>query len=487
MIAVGPVFDFKKDVIMKDELWRLGAVELSEGIRSRQFSSRAVVEAHLKRIDDVNSALNAVTVRLDEQALSDADAADWAQATGQHLGALHGVPITVKENIDLKGSNTTHCVTALQGARASDDAPQIAALRSAGAIPIGRTNMPEFGVRWHTDNALRGATKNPWGADRTPGGSSGGEAAAIAAGMSPLGIGNDYAGSIRWPSQCCGITGLKPSYGRIASANMAMAAAAPPLSVQMFAVQGPLARQVKDLRLALALMSGPSGSDPDWVPAPLIGPEIERPIRVAMVLDDAGPDLEPQVAKGIHRAAEALVDAGYRIEECTPPSLNRAAELFFQSIFRYGIHKKSQGLMRAAASSGYGASMDAHWDAYMAAGGAPSNDPMLDRFAIAQAWCEWMVDYPLILAPITTRRPLDAGFDLRGGEDAMVWMRSLRMVVVANFLGLPSVATPVGESEGLPQGVQLIGTRFREDLCLDAAEAIEQRLGRLTPVDPRPN
>jgi len=469
---------------MEKELWRMGAVELGDRIRRGQISSRDVVESHLARIDAVNPSVNAITVRLDEQALSSADAADQAQAAGQKLGPFHGIPFTVKENVDLAGSNTTHGVVALKDELASADAPQVSQLRAAGAIPIARTNMPEFGVRWHTDNSLYGATKNPWNPQITPGGSSGGEAAAIASGMSPLGVGNDYAGSIRWPSQCCGIAGLKPTPGRIAFANMSPRAAAPPLSIQMFAVQGPMARHVSDLRLALASMSGPAACDPGWVPAPLVGPEIPGPIRIAMVLEAAGPDLQPSVAQGVRKAAEALTDAGYIVEECTPPSIERAAELFFQAIFQYGIPEKGREIMRAIASEGYGASMDAHWDAYMESGGTPSDDPMIERFAIARAWNEWMESWPLILAPVSTRKPLSADFDHHGGSEASTWMRSLRMVVTPNILGLPSVAVPVGQSEGLPQGVQIIGPRFREDLCLDAAEAVESRLGALTPIDP---
>jgi amidase len=242
---------------------------------------------------------------------------------------------------------------------------------------------------------------------------------------------------------------------------------------------------VQDLRAALAIMSASGACDPTWVPAPLVGPTTERPIRVSMVLEGAGPDLETPIADAVRRAGDALADAGYVVEESTPPSLERAAELYFQAIFRYGISEKGREAMRAIASPEYGTSMDAHWDAYMEAGGEPSHDPMADRFAIASAWNEWMVQRPLILAPVTTRQPLDAGFDQRAGEDARAWMRSLRMVVVANFLGLPSVAVPVGQNAGLPQGVQLIGSRFREDLCLDAAEAIERRLDSLTPIDPR--
>jgi amidase len=193
------------------ELWRMSATELAEAIRSRQASGREVVEAHLRRIEEVNPAVNAVTVVLREQALEAAEAADRAVASGRDLPPLHGMPFTVKENFDVVGSATTVGLKALAGAYPPVDAPVVVRMRAAGAIPIARTNCPAVTVRWHTDNELWGATINPWDRSRTPGASSGGEAAAIATGMSPLGLGNDGLGSLRWPAQCCGITALKPT------------------------------------------------------------------------------------------------------------------------------------------------------------------------------------------------------------------------------------------------------------------------------------
>src|SRR5262249_2037419 len=204
---------------MQNELWRLGIVELAKAIREKQISSREVIQAHLDRINTVNSRLNAVTVVLDEEALRAAEAADQALARGAVPGLLHGVPMTVKENIDLSGSPTTQGVVALKEALPPAESPHVTHLKRAGAIPIGRPNFPEFGLRWYTDNALRGATKNPWDATRTPGGSSGGDAVALATGMTPLGLGNDYGGSLRYPSQCCGTAAIRPTFGRVAWAS----------------------------------------------------------------------------------------------------------------------------------------------------------------------------------------------------------------------------------------------------------------------------
>ena len=194
-------------------------MELAAAIRGRVVSSREVVEAHLARIDAVNPALNAVVRRLDDEALAAADAADKALADGVDVGPLHGVPCTVKENIDLAGTPTTQAITALADAVARSDAPVVERMRGAGAIPIGRTNLPDLGLRLHTDSSLHGLTRNPWNPTVTAGGSSGGEASALASGMSPIGLGNDIGGSLRNPAHCCGIASIKPTTGVVPHAT----------------------------------------------------------------------------------------------------------------------------------------------------------------------------------------------------------------------------------------------------------------------------
>jgi len=200
-------------------LWCMSALELAAAIRSRQVSSREVVEAHLQRIEQVNPAINAVTVVLTEEAMQAAEAADEAAVHGAELRRLHGVPFTIKANIDLAGTPTTAGLKALAAAYPAEDAPAVARMRAAGAIPLGRTNCPTLAVRWHTDSELWGPIVNPWDSAVTPGASSGGEAAALATGMSPIGLGNDGLGSLRWPAQCCGVSTLKPTLGRIPHAT----------------------------------------------------------------------------------------------------------------------------------------------------------------------------------------------------------------------------------------------------------------------------
>jgi amidase len=248
------------------ELWRKSAVELAEMIRGREVSSREVVQAHLDRVDAVNPQLNAVVRLLPDQALAAADAADLTVADGTGIGPLHRVPFTVKENIDLAGTPTTQAVPALAEAVAPVDAPQVERLRAAGAIPFGRTNLPDFGLRVHIDSALHGLTRNPWNPQRSAGGSSGGEAAALATGMTPLGLGNDLGGSLRNPAHCCGVASIKPSTGAVPGATV-IPPEDLPISFQLMAVEGVMARRIADVRAGFTAVAGQHPRDPLSVPA----------------------------------------------------------------------------------------------------------------------------------------------------------------------------------------------------------------------------
>lgn len=463
------------------ELWRMSAVELAGAIRYRTASSREVVEAHLRRIETVNRSINAVVVVLGEQALEAADTADRQVVVGGDLQPLHGVPFTVKENIDLAGTPTTWGARALADVYPTRDAPVVERLRSAGAIPIGRTNMPAFAVRWHCDSELRGPTVNPWDRSRTPGGSSGGDAVALATGMTPLGLGNDTLGSLRVPAQFCGVGALKPTLGRIPHATTAGLADGP-LSNQLMGVQGPMARRVSDLRIALAAVAGPTWRDPWSVPAPLRGPEPAKPIRVALVVDPGGDGTAKQVQDGIRKAAAALDDSGYIVEEIEPPSIAAAAKLAVDMLCSD---------LRVAWSI-ITPPMPAETKQFLSAmlQVAGESDPLaavmtfMTRQSLLRSWGEFQETYPLIVGPVYTDVPFEAGTDLDEGRVAET-IHGMRMTLTANALGLPAVAVPVGIGDGLPQVVQIIAPRYREDLCLDAAQAIEDRVGILTPIEPR--
>lgn len=232
------------------ELWRMSATELAEVIRFRQVSSQEVIEAHLERIEAVNGSINAVVIVMAEQALKAAKTADRAVAAGADLGPFHGAPFTVKENIDVAGTPTTQGCKALADAYPRRDAPVAERLKATGGIPIGRTNLPSGAIRWHCESELWGTTANPWNSSRSPGAPSAGEAAAIATGMSPLGLGNDGLGSLRHPAQCCGVSALKPTLGRIPHASTVEPTDIATIGIQLTQVNGPLARRVADLRRA---------------------------------------------------------------------------------------------------------------------------------------------------------------------------------------------------------------------------------------------
>ncbi|MHB8578028.1 MAG: amidase [Dehalococcoidia bacterium] len=465
------------------ELWRLGATELAAMARAREVSVREIVQAHLDRIAAVNPRVNAVTVVLAESALAAADAADQAFAAGGPVGPLYGVPMTVKENIDLAGSATSHGVARFAEAAPRVDAPFVAKLRAAGAIPIGRTNLPDFAMRAHTENDLRGATKNPWDSARTPAGSSGGDAAALATGMTPLGIGNDIGGSLRNPSHACGTSALKPGLGRIAT-HYSLAHQDGFLGTQLFAVQGPMARRVGDLRLAFAVMCGADPRDPWSAPASLRAEQPEQPLRVAVVTDPAGQGVHPDVAAGVQRAAAALRAAGYATEATEPPAVADAARLWARIVLTE-MQLGMWPIMQRFASAGAVRFIE-YW-----AEAAPAFDlagyaaAWAQRNALGREWALFQVRYPLILGPVQTIPPFLVGYDIAGPDEAAAVLRSFRLTSVANLLGLPAAALPAGVANGLPQGVQLIGPRFGEDLCLDAAQAIEDRLGIITPIEPR--
>jgi amidase len=355
-------------------------------------------------------------------------------------------------------------------------------LKAAGAIPIGRTNLPSGAVRWHCESELWGATINPWDRSRTAGASSAGEAAAIATGMSPLGLGSDGLGSLRHPAQCCGVSALKPTLGRIPQATTSGPDVAP-IGVHLTAVTGPLARQVADLRAAFEVIAGPTWRDPWTVPAPLRALEPAKPIRVAAVLDPAGQGIAQQVQDGVRKAASTLEDAGYAVEEVEPPSIDVAAQALLLMLSTPGSRAAWESLAQMAP-----ADTRRFMSEFFAAAGSPdavaAEQCFITRHALLRSWGEFQEGHPLIVAPIATDIPLPAGTDLDDGRVAET-IRTMRVAMAINTLGLPAVAVPVGIGDGLPQAVQVVGPRYREDLCLDAAAALEDRLGAITPIDPR--
>lgn len=464
------------------ELWRMSARELSALIARKKVSVREVMEAHVRRIREVNPRVHAITMVL-ESSLADADARDALLAQRAGVGPLFGVPFSVKVNIDVEGSATTEGVGRLKDNVVDADSPHVGMLRRAGAIPVARANMPDFGLRFHTDNDLYGPTINPWNRALTPGGSSGGDAVAVATGMVPLGLGNDLGGSIRYPAQCCGVCGLRPSRGRIASSTRATSQGSASHSLRSMAVQGPLARRVDDLRVALQIMSAFDPRDPHWVPAPMDG-GLRRPFRIALIADPAGLGVDDSVRSGVTRAASILEKHGGIVEEIDSSSLRESAHLWLEMIatdirqlFLSGINELASEASRTFASEMIRLSGEGSLGGYVHS---------LARInGIAQSWGASFQTYDVILGPVSSRNPFPVGFDVAGPDSARSVLETQVLTVTVNLLGLPSVAVPVCVSQGIPQAVQIIGPMFQEMRILDVAELIEKEVGAFTPIDPR--
>jgi len=463
------------------ELWRKSALELAAMVRSREVSCREVVQAHLDRVEAVNPHVNAIVRLLPEQALAAADEADRLAADGIWLGPLHGVPVTVKENIDVAGTPTTQGVPALAEAVAPVDAPPVERLRAAGAIPFGRTNLPDFALRVHTDSALHGLTRNPWNPQRTTGGSSGGEAAALASGMSPLGLGTDLGGSLRNPAHCCGVASLKPSTGAVPAAT-----AIPPqdmtISYQLMSVQGVLARRIADLRAGFTAIAGQHPRDPLSVPAVFtdLAPG-ERP-KVAVLPEPPGGSTHPGVAAAVRRAADALSDDGFKVTEAAPPDYEQAAELW-AAILAADL-RVIKPVLEQLMGAGARQSID-YVDGYLPASDLASwAMAHTARHGLARRWSLWYQEYPVLLSPVWSQPAFPLGFDIASLDGAITTLELIRPVLPANLLGTPAAVVPAGMADGLPVGVQVMGGKYTELRCLAIAETIERRLGPLTPIDP---
>lgn len=464
-------------------LWQLSAIEQASLVAQRQASSLELIDAHLARIAEVNPAVNAIVKILADAARAAARQADSQVAAGAKLGPLHGVPFTVKENIDVAGLPTTWGVKALADAVVPLDAPVVERMKAAGGILLARTNLPDMALRVHTDSSLHGLTRNPWNLGRTAGGSSGGEAAALATGMSPIGLGNDIGGSLRNPANVCGIASIRPSAGRIPSAGL-VPSEDYLLVEQLMMVQGPMARRVADVRLGLQILMGAHPRDPWAISAPLAGEPVSKPLRVAMVAEPPGGSTHPAVAAAVRRAGAALADAGYEVVEACPPRYEDAIATWGQFLFGDLATVMEQILPLMGKDA---AEFLHHVDQTMPKSDAQAMSLMFAaRHGIARAWSQFMVEFPLLLTPTWTQLPFEHGFDAASAANAAATMTMLRPVMPANLLGLPSVCVPAGldPATRLPVGVLLNGRRFREDLCLDAAEAVEARLGLATPIDP---
>ncbi|MCX5275123.1 amidase [Streptomyces virginiae] len=470
---------------MQDALWRMSAAAQAEAVRGGKVSAVELVDSHLDRIASVNPTVNAVTQLLAERAREAAGRLDRRRAAGDPLGPLAGVPFTVKESTAIEGVPTTFGTARFRDLVASADAPPVARLRAAGAVPIGHSNLPTLILAgMHTRSELYGDTVNPWDSGRTPGGSSGGDAVAVATGMAALGLGNDSGGSVRIPAQFCGVAALKPTTGRFPADHRILGPDDPGPASQMLVTDGPLARSVDDLALAYEVLAGTDPRDPRAVPVPAYGEPLPGRVKVAVVADPGGHGVHPTVRAAVTTAADALRDAGYDVREVADvPRLDEALDAYGRiTVTEFAPNWPVVRTLLGRGGDRYIAMMmertpPASADAFMKLMGTWLN--------IRRSWAEFLDEYPLLLGPVFTEPPVEPGLESRdrAGRDRVG--SGMRLCTVTSFVGVPGVAVPTGTVDGLPCGVQIVGRAFREDLCLAAARAVEDRLGVLTPIDPR--
>ncbi len=461
------------------ELWQESATAVARLVRERKASAVEVTETALARLSAVNPAINAVVAEMPDEALAAARAIDETVARGDDPGLLGGVPVTVKVNTDQKGHATTNGCRRQRDLIAAEDNPVVANLRRAGAVIIGRTNTPAFSLRWFTRNSLHGHTRNPRNPELTPGGSSGGAAAAVTAGIGAIGHGTDIAGSIRYPAYACGIHGLRPTLGRVPAANFT----APDrmIGAQLMAVSGPIARTVSDLRLGLEAMRAEDLRDPWWVPAPL--EQHALPKRAALTVAPEGLAVAQPVERALRDAARRLEEAGWAITEVACPPLRAAAQhnltLWMNDMRCAGpdvIAKEDDPDANFVFAQLEALAGEADLKAIM--------DILQARATLTRQWQLFLNDYPVLICPASAETPFPDLLDVESRDTFRRIVEAQLPMIGIPFIGLPGLIVSTGMAGDVPVGVQLVAGRYREDVLLEAGEAIERGGVPPSPVDP---
>ena len=465
------------------ELNFLSAVSLAERIRRRALSPVELVESHLAQIEELNPRLNAFVQVDAELARRQARAAEAAVGNGDGLGPLHGVPLSIKSSIDVAGWPCESGSKLRAGVVAAQDAPLVSRLRQAGAIILGVTNTPELLMAWETDNLLYGRTNSPWDLSRTPGGSSGGEAAAIAAGMSAGGVGSDGGGSIRVPAHFSGICGLKPTPGRIPATGHFPVSAGP---FALLGVVGPMARTVADLKVLFEVLQGPDDGDPCAAPVPVRWPEKDdlKRIRIGYFEDDGRTPVTPETRAAIRTAAGALRRAGFQVEPFRPEGLELARQLWWKI---FGI---AGGMLLGPMMRGHEAEISPllrQFSGWVATEPVHTGESLLDtwlqRDVVRMQIFAQMRKYPVLLCPaaaVPAFRHGERSWQVEGRT--VQYLDAWSYTEWFNLLGTPAAVVPVGKSpEAMPIGVQIVARPWEEELVLSVAAAVEQQCGGWTP------
>jgi aspartyl-tRNA(Asn)/glutamyl-tRNA(Gln) amidotransferase subunit A len=457
---------------MSNELVYQDATKLAELIRTKEVSPVEVMQAHLDRINAVDPKINAI-VAIADDALKDAKVAEAAVQAGRELGPLHGVPFTVKDSIDTAGVLTQRGSPIFKGRIPDTDAPTVARMKKAGGILLAKTNQPEFSYWIETDNLLSGRTRNPWNLDRTPGGSSGGESAAIAAGMSPIGLATDVAISIRGPAALTGVIGLKATHGRIPMTGIW------PRVPRRFWHVGPMARSVRDIKLAYSLLAGPDGAD-GFSMSPLrldagVGATPDRPLRVGWLVEPAFAPVDADVAATVQAAAEALKGAGVLVEQVRIPVLEQINAL--DVLWKLQAMESKPEFRKATA--GHEDKIFKHAQAVF-----DTPDTSISDFVQAEQQAESLRDgfseyferYDALICPVTPvpAHAHDAEEFVINGQSVSS-LHVMRATSPFSVTGLPGLSMRFGTSrEGLPIGVQLVSPWLAESTILHLASLLEE-------------
>jgi len=462
------------------ELWRLSATELAQLIRVRKVSAREAAEATLQRLEAINPRINAVVECRPELVREQADRIDRMVARGDDPGPLGGVPVTVKVNTDQAGFATTNGSRLQKDQVAAVSSPAVDNLVKAGAVLLGRSNAPTFALRWFTSNLIHGHTRNPRDPSLTAGGSTGGGAAAVAAGIGQLALGTDIGGSLRYPAYACGVHGLRPTLGRVPAYNASSPERA--IGPQLMSSTGPIARTIEDLRVALAAMSAPDPRDPWWVPAPLDGPPVQ--LRAAVCLRPGGLHIAPEVEAAVADAGRRLADAGWMVEKIddTPPLLE-AAEVHA----RLWLGDGYGDLAAAAARDGDPGALATVAGVRSIVEKLPPDvvaRSLVQRATLTRQWRVFLAKHPVLLLPVSTELPFPDDLDLQGEAGYQRVWHAQTILRGLPAMGLPGLAVSTNLVGSTPIGVQIVADHYREDLCLRAGQVIEAAGTPPSPIDP---